>query len=140
LPDERLFFVYGNCIAEKIDILLPDKSLSKSLSEYYFQIIDEEKRFRLISFFCFLASAIVAAIFYILPNLFPFFAPGKRALANQTDFFRKVLFFNVFQSLVVLLVKLLVVIRNLDFLPDCCFSFTRFRQADTIKKNIKQPF
>ena len=36
--------------------------------------------------------AAVAAIFYFAPNFFPFFAPAKRSLTNDTDFFRQIFF------------------------------------------------
>jgi len=34
----------------------------------------------------FLGAAFMAAILYLMPYVFPFFAPGKRAVANHTGF------------------------------------------------------
>jgi hypothetical protein len=38
--------------------------------------------------------ALVAAVFYLLPNLLPFFSPGKRSVANNANFRRQFIFFD----------------------------------------------
>jgi len=52
-----------------------------------------------------MASAFVAAVFYLFPNLLPFFSPGKRPLAYGADFNGQVLLFDVFQRLLVLVLN-----------------------------------
>ena len=46
----------------------------------------------------FVAAAALAAIFDFFPDLFPFFAPGEGASANEAGFGREVLFFDVFHG------------------------------------------
>jgi hypothetical protein len=46
----------------------------------------------------FVAAAALTAIFDFFPDLFPFFAPGERASANEAGFGREVLFFDVFHE------------------------------------------
>jgi len=41
----------------------------------------------------FIFPATVAAIFYLLPHLFPLFAPGERPAADRADFLREMAFF-----------------------------------------------
>jgi hypothetical protein len=36
--------------------------------------------------FPFVHPAFIAAVFYVIPNLFPFLTPGKRSLAGGTNF------------------------------------------------------
>ena len=44
----------------------------------------------------FASPALVAAIFYFVPHLLPFFAPGKRPVAGKAGFSGQVFFFNGF--------------------------------------------
>jgi hypothetical protein len=37
-----------------------------------------------------LAAASIAAVFYLVPDFFPFFPPGKWAVTCNTDFLRKI--------------------------------------------------
>ena len=43
-------------------------------------------------------AAALAAILDFFPDLFPFFAPGEGASANEAGFGREVLFFDVFHG------------------------------------------
>ena len=46
----------------------------------------------------FVPAAALTAILDFFPDLFPFFAPGERASANEAGFGREVLFFDVFHE------------------------------------------
>jgi hypothetical protein len=46
----------------------------------------------------FVPAAALTAIFDFFPDLFPLFAPGEGASANEAGFGREVLFFDVFHG------------------------------------------
>jgi hypothetical protein len=49
----------------------------------------------------FIHSAFIAAIFYFVPNLFPFFAPAKWTVAGNADLLRQQCFCFIFQMICV---------------------------------------
>ncbi|OJW72367.1 MAG: hypothetical protein BGO59_14590 [Spirosoma sp. 48-14] len=46
----------------------------------------------------FIHSAFITTIFNVVPDFFPLFTPGKRPVADDTDFIGQILFFYTFHN------------------------------------------
>jgi hypothetical protein len=65
------------------------------LKQVYFSFNKEAGRRLTQKLFCpvLCIAATLAAILYIIPNALPLFSPGKRAVADRTDFGGEICFF-----------------------------------------------
>jgi hypothetical protein len=84
--------------------------------------------------FALLASAAVAAKTHFFPTPFPFLPPGEGALANQTDFARKIFFFyplhsSLTISCVFLLIENFTGLKKTDKVEMLSFNFVKISFA-----------